>query len=176
MWCSYLIDGFYLSSHYSSTFLVYQIIIIMFHCFIFFYTILYVCTNHRFTETTTQRWPAESQSSYRTYSKCLIPTISGSFINCGSFRVTDIKPVDRTKNFVSQLSWFYCTYMDILLKAQAYLNCQSFKKGESTNSYNFLPIERAFFIAFDTSFCFRPHKPVSQSYGVTFITFIKIIK
>lgn len=146
MWCSYLIDGFYLSSHYSSTFLVYHIIIIMFHCLFFFYTILYVCTNHRFTETTTQRWPAESQSSYRTYSKCLIPTISGSFINCGSFRVTDIKPVDRTKNFVSQLSWFYCTYMDILLKAQAYLIVKVLKRENLQIAINSYPLNVLFLL------------------------------
>jgi len=74
---------------------------VMFHCLDFFKTIWYVFffffTNYRFTQTITQRWPAESQPSYRAYSRCLIPQISGSFINCGFFRVTDIKPEDRTK-------------------------------------------------------------------------------
>lgn len=73
-------------------FLVYQIIIIMFHCLDFFLTIWYVFTNYRFNT----KMACRVTVSYRAYSKCL-PQISGSFINCGFFSVTDIKPEDRTK-------------------------------------------------------------------------------
>lgn len=43
-------------------------------------------------------------------------------------------------------------------------------------SYEFLPIERDFLIAFVTSFCFRPHKPVSKIHSVLndWITIIKV--